>query len=558
MSDFKTVLVQDPRISDISSTVHYGVIKGAAQNTFQSFPSNSASTSSVSFNISPPSESVVVSREVMLESDIKFKITISGVPATQKAFSYGENDSLQAFPFHSLVSNLSASINNTNVSVNLQDTKDMMLKMISTKDFGKYQDLCPTLVDTFYKHYSDAGQNSELGGYSQAGYDKNIQPRGAFPLKEYSVKRFIGGVLQDDSITSSGLNNTFEVSITVHTVEPVLLSPFIFSKGNEQSEQGFYGLNQLNLTFNIDASMKRFWSTKSPYSYQFQLDPVTPFRTNLLLNFLTAQPSECLDIKNVIPYLEFPRYITPVTNVSPIGVGQTSTVTCQNIQLSKIPDLILIAARKPISSQTAKDSASFYPIEGVSVNFNNQSGLLSNATKHDLYKTSIRNGVQQSWLEWSGYGSSFDNSAIDGRPIEIATIGGVLALNPALDLSLSPLLANGSVGQFNLQVNVDVKNNGISTAPVEIVIICVNSGLITTMAGNSSLQNGLLNKSLIIDAEKHKMAVPKRLVGGSLFGKIGAVLRNIPQVSSAIGKAIGDFSASGVSSAGSSKLARYC
>lgn len=557
MSDFKTVLVQDPRIGGISKSVDYAVIKGAAQNTYQSFPSNSASTSSVSFNISPPSESVVVSREVLIETDIKFSITITNVPIGERAFSYGENDSLQAFPFHSLVSNLAASINNTNISINLQDTKDIMLKMIEAKNLGKYSDTTPTLVDSFYKNYNDAGTNSELNGYSQASYYKDLQPRGAYPLKSYSVSRKMGGVPIDNSVTSTATTDVFVISLEVRTVEPVLLSPFIFGKANEGSEQGFYGINQLNLTFNIDSSMRRFWSTKSAYDYTFALDQNTPFRSNLLLNFLTAQASECIDVKNVIPYLEFPRYITPITNTPVITSGQTQSITCQNIQLSKIPDLILIAARKPISSQTCKDSASFLPIENISVNFNNQSSLLSNASKYDLYRTSVRNGVEQSYLEWSGTASSFDNTAVDGKPVEIPTIGSVLALNPALDLSLSSTLANGSVGQFNLQVNVSVKNNGLVSLAPEIVIICVSSGLITTLAGNSSLQTGLLNKQLVMDSEKHKMKVPKRLVGGSLFGKIGAVLRNLPSVASAVGSAINDFSASGVSSAGGRKIDRF-
>jgi len=552
--DFSTVKVQDSRIADITDKVNYAVVKGGAQNTFQSFPSNSSSTSSVSFNVSPPSESVVMSREVMVETDVKFQIEITNVPIGEKAFTYGENDALQAFPFSSLVSNLSASINNTNVSVNLQDTKDILLKMVAPREIGKYQDTCPTLVDSNYKNYADGGSNSELNGWTGAGYDKQLQPRGAFPLKSYTVVRKPVSGPSDSSITSTSLTDIFTISITVQTTEPVLLSPFIFGDSNHGAEQGFYGINQLNLTFNIDSSMKRFWSTKSPYTYSLSLDPTTPFRSNLLLNFLSTQPDDCINVKNVIPYLEYPRYITPITNTPSITAGNTSSITCQNIQLSKVPDLLLIAARKPISSQTVKDSASFYPITGTSINFNNQSGLLSNASQKDLYKTSVRNGLQQSWLEFSGFASAFDNTSASGLPKKISTVGGILAISPAMDLSLATTLANGSTGQFSLQVNVDVLNNGLTDAAPEIIIIAVNSGILTTIAGNSSLQTGLLNQQLVIDATQKSGASSNqvsRLVGGSIFGKLGAIFRNVGPIANIVSDVLG----SGVSSAGAVKSA---
>ena len=547
--DFRTVKVQDSRIADITDKVNYAVVKGGAQNTFQSFPSNSSSTSSVSFNVSPPSESVVMSREVMVETDIKFQIQITNVPNGQKAFTYGQTDALQAFPFSSLVSNLSASINNTNVSVNLQDTKDILLKMVAPRELGKYQDTCPTLVDSNYKNYADGGLNSELNGWTGSGYDKQLQPRGAFPLKSYAVVRKPVSGPSDSSITSTAITDIFTISITVQTTEPVLLSPFIFGDSNHGAEQGFYGINQLNLTFNIDASMKRFWSTKSAYTYSLSLDPTTPFRSNLLLNFLSTQPDDCINVKNVIPYLEYPRYITPITNTPSITAGATSSITCQNIQLSKVPDLLLIAARKPISSQTVKDSASFFPITGTSINFNNQSGLLSNASQKDLYKTSVRNGLQQSWLEFSGFASAFDNTSASGLPKIISTVGGVLAISPAMDLSLATTLANGSTGQFSLQVNVDVLNNGNIDAAPEIIIIAVNSGILTTVAGNSSLQTGLLNQQLVIEATQKSGASSSqvsRLVGGSIFGKLGSLFRNIGPIANIVTDVLG----SGISSGG--------
>lgn len=556
---FKTFKVQDSRIGDITDKIDYGVFSGAANSTYQSYSSNSASSSSISFNITPPSEQIVIGREVMLETTTKFSIGITNVPAGDKAFSYGVNDSLQAFPVMSLVSTLSASINNTTVSANLSDVKDMLLKCVEPKTLAKYQDCCPSMVDSFYKTYSDGGVQSELNGYAQSGYDKYLQPRGCHPIKSYTVQHFVAGVLVDDSLVSTNATDTWKITMEVETTEPIMLSPFVYGAPSIGSEQGFYGINQLNLTLNIDSSMRRFWSTKSPYTYTFTLDPSTPFRSNLLLNFLTCQPDECIDVKNVVPYLETPRYITPPTNTPTITPGAVSQIVSQNIQLSKVPDLLLIAVRKPIGQQTAADSASFLPITGVSVNFNNSSGLLSSASQKDLHKMSVRNGTHQSWIEFSGTAMTFDFLAPNGLPVAIPTIGSVLAINPAFDLSLAPATANGSVGQYNLQMNVTVRNNGLTDINPELVIVAVSSGIITTSAGSSTVATGLLNKALVMDA-KHAPKLGRgqlrRMVGGGLLESIGSIFKSLPIVGDVV-SALGGSKSGAAMSGGAKKLDKY-
>jgi len=547
MSKIKPETVQDSRIADITSVQAYAVQRGAGQNTYQSFPSASSSNSSISFNVNPPSESVVIDRNAMVETEIRFEIRISEVPIGEKAFQYASTDALQAFPFNSLISNASLSLNNTTISQDVQSTKDMILKQISQKDLSRYQDTCPALVDATHKYYDTATANSVLGGYGVTSINPDYTPRGCHPVLAYSVSRFVDGAFVNNSTLSTGLNNSWIINLTVKTTEPVMVSPFVFGRSPEGSEQGLYGINQMNLVFNIDSQMKRFWSTMNAWKYEFVLDNTLPFKSNLLLNFLTPQADDCVPTRNMVPYLEFPRYITPSVNTSSFVPGATQNIICSNIQLAKIPDLLLIAARKPISLQGPTDSASFLPIVQTSINFNNQSGLLASASHQDLYKMSTRNGCKQNWLEYSGDASTVNISAEDGRPTPTSTIGGVMVINPAYDLSLFTGYANGSVGQFGLQVSVTVFNNSRETLQPEVVIIAVSSGILTTVAGNSQIQTGLLDKQTVMTAasEKHSSSL-RRMVGGSLASKIGAVLRNVQPIA----RVLKEVSGSGVSSAG--------
>ena len=70
MSDFKTVLVRDSVIGDITSDIDFAVKSGASQTTYQRFPSTSASNSSVIFNVQVPSENVVIGRDLLLNTGI--------------------------------------------------------------------------------------------------------------------------------------------------------------------------------------------------------------------------------------------------------------------------------------------------------------------------------------------------------------------------------------------------------------------------------------------------------------------------------------------------------
>jgi hypothetical protein len=51
MDSFKTVLIKDARIADITSQEVYGVLSGGAQSTQQQIAATSASTSSLVFQV---------------------------------------------------------------------------------------------------------------------------------------------------------------------------------------------------------------------------------------------------------------------------------------------------------------------------------------------------------------------------------------------------------------------------------------------------------------------------------------------------------------------------
>jgi len=99
--------------------------------------------------------------------------------------------------------------------------------------------------------------------------------------------------------------------------------------------------------------------------------------------------------RNIVPYYELPRYVTPSPNSGPLPVvsqsltppvgggvvyqyntsGGNSCVS-QTLQLNQIPDKLVFFVRKPIGSQSYGDADAFLPIRHISINFNNNSGKM--------------------------------------------------------------------------------------------------------------------------------------------------------------------------------------
>ena len=555
MSSFKTVLVRDSVIGDVTDDIDYAVKSGASQSTYQQFPTTSASNSALIFNIQVPSENVIIGRDVLINTGLTATINLGSqtvlakqVPVGKLAWDYGATDAFHAFPLQSLFTTATAQINNTTVSINTQDVLPTLLRMNNSRELYRYNSTTPALPDQAYGSYANTfagantvaspavpNMNSPLADYATASYDLDQVPRGAFPVS-YLVKHYIAGVYTDASLVSTALTDTWEIVVSTVVSEPIFLSPFIFGDP-EFNQQGFLGINNMTFTFNIDSTCKRLWSSANPYitsialgsvdnpnGFNYQTPPAysgglilqnAPSSPQMLFKFLSSQPSDLIATKNIVPYMDFPRYLTSSANASPDAAGAATTLTSSNLQINQMPDLFAITIRKPMATQTATDADAFFKINNISVNLNNQSGLLSSASAYDLWKISVRNGSTQSWAEFSGQAS------VGGA--SLATTGSLLLLSPAYDLSLPDYISCGSLGNYNFQFQVGVTNQFGESITPEICAICVNSGIMTTQQGVSSIYTGILTKEMVLDAKSKqqasavKSAEVKRMVGGALW-----------------------------------------
>ena len=510
--DFKTKLIRDSRLNKITNELVYSVQSRASQNTFNQYNATSTSTTNVSWNIQPPSESTCLDRNLLVEAGIKFTITIpagghDSVPIGTNMMMYGYRESFQAFPFNQLITTATATFNNVSVSLNQQDVFPAYLRMLDNEVLQKYQALTPVFMDN-YKQFQDSilSNNNPMAAYTNGISEEYTLKRGCHPVSIACVATGTGHNPADNNPIKINNDNNFVFTIQATFVEPLFISPLLFA-GLPQNDAALLGLNHFNLVLNLDSSMRRFWSSGLANTQGYGSDGATVVQYNLAMtkspvcklyvNYLTLQTTQLVESKNILSYIDVPRYITSTQNVDPIAANDSKVVSLQNIQLQQIPDRFIIFARKPIGDQRIFDSSSFFAIQNVSINFNNCSGILSSCSQYDLWRMSVRNGCKLNWYEWSGKVNAYSaEPTIFSSPI--STIGSVLIINPASDLGLPAFLSNGSQGQFSFQANITFANiDGYEYAP-EIVVCCMNSGLMETQLGQSSVYTALLTMDKVL------------------------------------------------------------
>ena len=209
------------------------------------------------------------------------------------------------------------------------------------------------------------------------------------------------------------------------------------------------------------------------------------------------------------------------------------------------------------------------PITGVTVNFNNVAGLLSEMNQSDLYLMSRRNGSQQTFEEFVG---------ISGTT---CSIGSYVVVDCVRDLALDDMLSASSLGQFSLKLKVtcepikdddiweDYAGTSIALKAMDLIVVANYGGILVTEQGSSSVMSGLLTKQAGSSKSKGSSNIDyedvAKVSGGNLFkqgkAEVGRMLKSERgRIAKAIdGKVDGAVDAAGARAKkeGHSRLQKY-
>ena len=400
---------------------------------------------------------------------------------------------------------------------------------------------------------------------------------------------------------------TAQLYWSFYSVELLTLSPFVFANDQEH-DTGLFGINNIQLIMNFKSgtALNRILKTQFsalpavsgsplgvaittgecankpqilPSSLTFNTGASSVWASPVLnVQFLTPSLDVPLPPKSVVPYMEFPRYITQSQNgtLAPFGQqGYLGQLQSQTITLPQIPDLLIIyvkATQVPGQPDPADPSYcdAYLPIASplnsstkspLSINFDNFSGLLSSHTAEELYGMSVENGLDMDYPTWcglprastggaygaeTGAGSNPIGSALlpgyptlaQYPPIKAGSarpsVGGFLVLKPSKDITLQSGQAPSLVGNFTLQFNLQVVNTYPFQVQPTLYVITANSGFFESIRGSSRIIKGVLSEQDIISAPVSSAQTHeglRRLVGGAFsFGSLANAFNKAKEV----------------------------
>lgn len=515
------VKVLDPRTM-LKNERKYAVLQSGKSVMYKAYTSNSISTSSIQFSCPPPSGNVIVDRKQYFTLPVRLTFTGPGSNATN--LIQPNRDAPRAFPISSSIDTLQVTINNTSVSINMADVIQPLLRFNTNESLKEFDYSSTPSYPDQSQNYSDlfSTNRSPLSFYGDQS-DENPQGRAAFPFTIVS-------------------NSPTSAVVDMLLIEPLFLSPFFWGKGNSA---GFYNVNTMdfNISFlnNIGA---RMWSHDnslgtnviSSITAQFNGFTGTEFSykpnvPQMLFTYISPQDTELISSFQQItyPYLDTTRFTTdiPAIAYSAAAVGAGQTVSTNNIQLSTIPRRMYLLVR-PNNATLYGTSGwnytdTYYGISNVNIQFNNNL-YLNSASQQQLYQLAVKNGVNYSYNQWTGY-PKYPVNSFASSP-SIGGVGSIICLEYGSDISIdSPYEAPGVNGQYNLQVQANVYNADPTGAhdavPLSIVLIIVNEGSFTIPSlGRSITQLGVLSKADVLNAKQQQgisYSEIQDLYGGDFF-----------------------------------------
>ena len=469
----------------------------------------------------------------------------------------GRDAALAPFPLHSLVSISQVTINDTTVTMN---TADVLYEVMRLCDYKKHRlsRTCPTMLDRFAS-YADSsnGVYSVLNDYVNAT-EPAEQPNGA-----YFDVRFInpnnGGVLAGNGnytvgavtvnfvngvpirrLSGVGVDPVYPIGLQFTSTEKLILSPFIFANACEW-ETGFFGINNLQIVLTMKSDISRVIrnSTASGRTLSAIGFLGNGFsNSRVLVQYISPPLDLPLPTINTIPFMDYPRYPQQVQQDLPANA--VTTIGSQNLVLPCVPDFLVIYCKK--NNLTPQEADFYYPITGISINWDNMAGLLSAQSASQLYQLSVHNGLEMDFNAWSGVGVSATSQ--NGVPattsggnqgMNIRTVGGFLVIAPGQDYGLQAGISPGIIGNYSLQYEARIFNPGalLPAGSATLFTIAVFSGFFQTLAGSSRVIRGPLSEADVISAPMADFQTRdslNRIVGGGFMDKLGSFLSKAKNV----------------------------
>jgi hypothetical protein len=485
----------------------------------------------VQYNIVPSSKRVVIKKNILISWPCQ--VLATGTPVGNTLFNtLNGKDAPRFLPvgqnFTSVVvsfDGVSSQIQNSNAYI------DAMCRFAdqSPESKNKHQSTFPSTQDPLGPGISNYSANP--GCFDAFGASlKNPLTNG---LSGRDQRGDFSYQLNPPLTPDNNAGNTQTASFV--SVEPILGLQLMGQTCTSQ-EPGFYNVGLMSMTFTLQAK-PRFWShwaTGAVWSDDVHSFYDTP---QALLEYWTPPDLLVPSLPLYYPISKIVQFQgTPVT----LAAGATETCTFGSIQVSSIPQALLMfaspSAGQQLSSDTkvvkgtcfAMDNYAGIPscqLQGVkappinkkqlvSLTFDNDTSLLADATAEQLYSIAIQNGLQAtSFNEWKAF-------------------GGIHKIMIGKDLQLQGGRVPGSQGTYNIQASFQIQNNFSQQVVFTPQFIVIQEGHYEIGATQNSSDVDTLTAT---DLSKARGIDEPAGKGKGMFGTLANIANYIPLVNTMSG-----------------------
>lgn len=508
-------------------TLHKVVLKGAKNYTVQRIARDNQSATQIQFTVTPPSQNTVIDRRIDLEYDCVLTpaggtavfseqcgaagdyatkqtvgqpeslLPIAAGGAKTAVARIGNGYGLRQFPLASITQNLSVNINGTHISSAPREHVHAALCYTSAEFREQALDGVYHHPDTFNGNYDDlfaiAPAPLATGLTQKPKWDVE-NPLACQSSRKGECGRGFKFLDQEDLTVAETGNRVADTgfgTLRLKVREPLFISPFTLQYG-----EGMTNINQLKVEVTFDAAkIQRMISQITSSAVQnaecaINLTNFTQAHVadsaKLVVRYYTPQDDIRIPNEIVLPYNQNIRHTQQVANLDP---DQSVAVSPgQNRRLNQVPEALYVWCAMPqTNGQMDQNRADgFANIVGINIQFQNQVGILSNASERDLYNIAKDNGG-----DWKDIN-------------EWRARGGVLKLQFGKDIPLPNNEAPGTRGDYDIMVQLSYKQNFFSATAADMALevneLYIYNGHAIISPNECRLQTGLLDLKDNIEA----------------------------------------------------------
>jgi hypothetical protein len=229
MSEIKTVLIDDNRISGITDEILMAFKKGPSSSVIQSYKQISNSSSNVVFNVNVPSEKNLVNINIRVHTTLQIHVVLGANGASARNVKYAVPAS---FPLNTGLSSASITINTTKLTGQSQDICEILKKKYDQEFLSKTVHTTPIYVDKYWGSITDAGTDT-LNSSHIDGVKLDSNFSGLANVNMSVVLYDVNGDIVADETLPANVAAGHYADYTIKVSEPIFGLPTIEIKDDE-------------------------------------------------------------------------------------------------------------------------------------------------------------------------------------------------------------------------------------------------------------------------------------------------------------------------------------